>query len=276
MKTRTATTRLLVLAASTAIIAAGQSATSGHDTAFAAETTGWTWNSATHPAGSGDMNAGSLGGVFRANGMYYVPTVGHMVALGGWKQEINTGSGGYGYGAYRTRSKLDAGLIATGTRPLPGVIRVSDNWQNADIMSIAHPGEIEAGAYTCHSGVSAITRAAGGFRCGTMRFTCTAAQTSCEMSNPAGIIQGGDSGGPVWQYTPGGVKLLGWVVGGASPLDATAYPNYTIGVFTPVWALQNYAWTAAESWAGAPGIAPFPPGELSTGCFVTYSGCVRS
>lgn len=277
MTIRTMSRRLLLLAAGTAILAAGHGVALGGDAAFAADETGWTWNSATHPAGSGDMNAGSLGGVFLANGMYYVPTVGHMVSLGGWKQEMSTGSGGYGYGAYRVQNlALDAGLIATGTRPLRGVIRVSDGWQDADIMSVAHPGEIVAGAFTCHSGVSATTRAAGGYRCGTVTTTCTAAQNLCFMSNSAGLVQGGDSGGPVWQYATGGVKLLGWIVGGNSPLDSSSYPNYATATFTPAWAMQNHTWTAAESWTGSAGIAPFPPGAMSTGCFVTYSGCVRS
>jgi hypothetical protein len=248
---------------------------SGASAAQAAES-GWTWNSATHPAGSGNMAGGSLGGVFRAGGMYYIPTVGHMVGLGEWKTERGTGTGSFGYGSHRASYfGADLGMIATGTKPLPPYLRVSDEWQKAVIMSVAHPGEITGGQYTCHSGVSTLTSAAGGYRCGTAN-ECGADSMICSITNPAGIAQGGDSGGPVWQYTSGGVKLLGWITGGGSPLSAAAYPNYTSAYYTPVWALQDHVWEPSEAWAGNAGVSAFPSGALADGCFVTASGCVRS
>ena len=242
----------------------------------------WTWDSTTHPAGAGNINGGSLGGVFFSGGMYYVPSVGHMTsALGEWKEEHVSGSGSYGYAAYSAHSgSLDTGMIATGTQPIAPILRVADSWQNAPIMDVAHVGEIVAGAYTCHSGSSVTTQNAGGVRCGQITGTCMGGATTCAISASTGIVQGGDSGGPVWQYTPGGVKLLGWMKSAnpstALPGGDPSFPNYSSGTFTPVWALQNHAWTAAETWAGRPDVAPFPTGEMTSGCFVTFSGCVRS
>ncbi|WP_374009704.1 hypothetical protein [Leifsonia sp. LS-T14] len=230
----------------------------------------WTWSTATHPAGGGSIGPlgwGTFGGgVYRYHGVDYVPGVGHIdTPLGTWRDEQVTGAGTVGRVAYTTYANgkpgaPDIGLIATGTKPIAPKVRVSEGWQDAWVTDVAHPGDVTAGKSLCHSGTSPETIAAGGYRCGVVSSACGAASTSCYVSMG---VSGGDSGGPVWWYSDGGITLYGWISG--SFFGSTA-------VFEPVWALQNHVWTESESWSSW----GYPPGNDGTGCFVTISGCVRS
>ncbi|MEV8212726.1 hypothetical protein [Leifsonia sp. NPDC077715] len=230
----------------------------------------WTWNTATHPAGAGakeHIGWGTTGGgIYRYHGVTFVPTAGHVAQpLGSWMNEGVTGSGTLGRIAYTTyadgRSQVpDIGLTSTGTKPIEPKLRVSDGWQDAMVMDVAHPGDVLPGGALCHSGTSAQTMAEGGYRCGEVRFTCAATSTYCYTTIP---VSGGDSGGPVWWYSPGGIKLYGWVVGHVGDDQA---------VFVPVWTLQNHVWTEGQSWSSW----GYPPGNDGTGCFVTVKGCIRS
>ncbi|ANF30633.1 hypothetical protein A0130_02155 [Leifsonia xyli] len=231
----------------------------------------WTWNTATHPAGSGSIGPlgwGSTGGgVWRQRGVYFVPGAGHIDSpLGNWRDEQVTGSGSVGRVAYTTYANgasgyPDIGMISTGTQPIAPKIRVSDGWQDAIVMDVAHPGDIVAGASLCHSGTSPQTAASAGYRCGQALQTCSPPSALCSFTAK---VSGGDSGGPVWWYSAGGVKLYGWIHG----YDGTSGNGY----FVPVWALQDHVWTASESWSSW----GYPAGIDTTGCFVTYTGCVRS
>lgn len=232
---------------------------------------GWTWSTATHPAGAasiGVLGWGTSGaGVYRYHGMYFIPGVGHIdQPLGNWRHEQVTGTGTLGKVLYTTypneSSAVDMGLIGTGTKAIEPRVRVSEEWQNALVMDVAHPGEITTGRPLCHSGTSPATMAAGGYRCGTVTANCGTTSTRCYFDAPAG---GGDSGGPVWDYTPGGITLVGWINGRVSVGEGKAWTT-----FTPVWALQNHVWTSEQTKAG------WPVGNDGTGCFVTAAGCVRS
>lgn len=230
----------------------------------------WSWNEAQHPAGSGQVPGGSVGGgVYRYHGIYYIPGIGHMDRpLGEWREEQSpTGSGGYGRVSNTTyvegvgSKSPDIGLVATGTSPLAPIIRVSNAWEQAPITDVGHPGTIVAGQPVCHSGMSAATHAAGGYRCGLITGLCIAL---CAAFSDTGLAEGGDSGGPVWYYSEGGIVLYGWV--------RASYSSGKGLYFVPVWTLQNYEWSAAEtlvSWG-------FPAGNDGTGCFVTTKGCIRS
>jgi hypothetical protein len=202
--------------------------------------------------------------VFRWHGVDYIPGVGHIDSpLGAVREEKETGTGVIGRVAYTTAGSAagspDVGLIATGTVPIAPRVRVSTGWQDAPVMDVAHPGELTAGRPLCHSGTSPQTIAAGGYRCGTMVSDCSPPTSQCLMNIPA---SGGDSGGPVWDYTPGGIELAGWISG----------TFFGSTVFVPVWALQDHVWTESESWSSS----GFAPGNDGTGCFVVWTGCVRS
>lgn len=227
----------------------------------------WTWSTATHPAGAasiGPLGYGTAGaGVFRWHGTYYIPGVGHIDSpLGALREERETGSGVIGRVAYTTAGVSgapDVGLIATGTAPIAPRVRVSTGWQDAPVMDVSHPGELFAGRPLCHSGTSPQTIAQGGYRCGAMTADCAPTATQCLTNLPA---SGGDSGGPVWDYTPGGIELAGWISG----------TFFGSTVFVPVWALQAHDWTAGQSWSSGGHSA----GNDGTGCFVVWTGCVRS
>lgn len=257
-------TRWRVATASAAVAIAA--ALAGAAPAQAADT--WTWSTATHPAGAasiGPLGWGTAGGgVYLWRGVYYIPGVGHIdQPLGTWREEKETGTGVLGRVAYTTYDGKpalpDIGLISTGTTPVPPTVRVSAAWPNAMVIDVAHPGDITQGLALCHSGTSPQTMAAGGHRCGTMGFDCSPPSTQCQLSVPA---SGGDSGGPVWDYAPGGIKLYGWITGAGF--------GYTS--FVPTWAVQNHVWTESQSWRSW----GYPPGNDGTGCFVTAAGCVRS
>lgn len=232
---------------------------------------GWTWSTATHPAGAasiGQLGWGtSGGGVYRHHGMYFIPGVGHIdQPLGNWRYEQQTGSGMLGKVLYTTYpnspTSVDMGLVGTGTKAIEPRVRVSDEWQNALVMDVAHSGEIKTGRPLCYSGTSTASMAAGGYRCGTVMANCGPSDTQCYFD---ARVSGGDSGGPVWDYTPGGITLVGWINGTASAGEGVKW-----GRFTPVWALQNHVWTTEQTKAG------WPAGNDGTGCFVTATGCVRS
>lgn len=261
-----------VITVLTALLAGGGPAEAG---------AGWTWDAATHPAGSAEVGGGDSGaGVWLYHGMYYIPGVGHMdQPLGQWKTEqAPTGTGSLGYVSHTTYSgglqNPDLGLIATGTAALQPTIRLSDGWQTASIASVSHGNDLPAGRPLCQSGVSTYTQAAGGYQCGTLQQSCTRTQSLCYLTNPNGMGYGGDSGGPVWDYTTGGAELIGWV--SISSGQQAANGEWTGLGFVPVWTLQTYSWTAAQTWQGSSGIAPFPSGNDGTGCFVTINGCVAA
>jgi hypothetical protein len=237
----------------------------------------WTWNTATHPAGAGGVPGGtSGGGVWVYQGIYYIPGAGHMDRpLGAWRNESGTGTGTFGRVSHSTTpadtstSPEDIGLIATGSKPVAPVIRVSDAWQNAPISDVAH-APLKQGAWVCHSGRSEGTQKAGSYRCGTLDWDCTRTNKYCYVSpassSGTGIVGGGDSGGPVWWYDgSGGVTLMGWVVGAASS-------EWKTMIFVPVWTLQDHVWTAEETWSSW----GYPAGNDGTGCFLTTKGCFRS
>lgn len=230
----------------------------------------WTWSTATHPAGAasvGPLGWGTAGGgVYRYHGMHFVPGVGHMdQPLGSWRDESVTGTGTIGKVLYTTypgsSSAVDMGLIGTGTKPQAAKVRVSNGWQDANVMDVAHPGEITTGLTLCHSGTSPETIAADGYRCGRVTADCAVSSTQCSFD---ALASGGDSGGPVWWYRSGGITLYGWINGRAG------FGDTVLARFTPVWALQDHDWTAAQTEVG------WPVGNDGTGCFVTYDGCVRS
>lgn len=231
----------------------------------------WTWSTATHPAGSGSIGPlgyGSTGGgVWLQRGVYFVPGVGHIdFPLGNERDEQVTGSGVVGRVAYTTYANgtsgsPDLGLISTGTQAIAPTIRVSDVWQDAAITDVAHPGDVVAGTWLCQSGTSPDTEASGGYSCGQSVQPCPPPTSLCFFSAK---VAGGDSGGPVWWYSPGGVKLFGWIYGWD-----TVTGN---ALFVTVWALQDHVWSASESWSSW----GYPAGIDTTGCFVTLNGCVRS
>lgn len=240
----------------------------------------WTWNNATHPAGSAAVNGGtSGGGVWLREGIYYIPGVGHMDELTEERHEIApTGAGMLGKVSHSTgggHAERDLGLIATGTRPISPQIRVSDAWQDAPISDVAHD-VIPKGATVCHSGTSSAALASGGSRCGVMKLDCSAATGNrCIAYNVDGLVQGGDSGGPVWWYDGmGGVHLYGWVRGQLGVGDDTWAADGTARwmSFEPVWNLQNYDWSVEESWSAG----GYPSGNSPEACFVTTQGCIRS
>ncbi len=235
--------------------------------AFAADAP-WTWSTATHPAGSAYTQGVSVGGgVYRANGIDFIPGAGHadnVVGTDRW--EWVTGDGHLGRTAYSTffdgkTHYPDIGLLATGSRHLEPRIRVSDAWQDAAITGVARPNEMKVGMRLCHSGVSAATQASGGYRCGILSRPCEEASDECPIESHPRPVDGGDSGGPVWFYSEGGIKLFGWIID---------YSDYS-GGFVPVWSLARYQWKpeeSLESWG-------FPAGKLDRGCFVTTRGCER-
>lgn len=236
--------------------------------AFGAEDP-WTWSTATHPSGSAYTEGVSVGGgVFRAHGIDYIPGVGHadnVVGTDRWERV--TGVGHLGRTAYSTfvdgeTHYPDIGLLATGSRHLEPTMRVSDEWQDAPITGIARPSDMKIGMRLCHSGMSGATRAVGGYRCGVLSRPCLEVSDSCPMESYPRPVDGGDSGGPVWWYSGGGIKLFGWIVD---------YSDGYSGGFVPVWSLARHRWTAKESlesWG-------FPHGKLDDGCFVTTRGCEK-
>ncbi|MGG7465155.1 hypothetical protein [Plantibacter sp. YIM 135347] len=239
----------------------------------------WTWSTATHPAGSAAVAGGaSGGGVYLWGGIYYQPTVGHMAQPLGRDQyeTAPSGSGMIGkvsHTTYNSGTQNDAALLATGTQPIAPVMRVSDYWDDASIVDIAHPSDVAPGLTLCHSGWAYTTQAVGGFRCGQVDVACSVTSRTCSIHNADGMVWGGDSGGPVWTYADGGVKLYGWVTGGRT--DGGAYApdgTFPFGSFVPVWAVQNHDWPSSQvltAWG-------FPAGNDGTGCFVTTQGCLRS
>lgn len=227
-----------------------------------------------HWPGGGTSGAG----LWLYEGMYYVPGVAHVdQPLGAWKEETApSGQGGLGHVSHSTYGTggPDIGLIATGTRPIAPRIRVSDGWQDAPVSAVGHPGDLRPGMQVCHSGFADATQAAGSYRCGTVSGDCLASSTTCRVTNPAGLVSGGDSGGAVWWYDgQGGVVLHGWVkAASGTQVDG----SWTTMHFVPPWVLQNHQWTTAQTWQGTSGVSPFPAGPHDTGCFVTTQGCVRS
>jgi len=242
---------------------------------------GWTWSSATHPAGSAAVPGGTSGaGVWLWNDVYYVPGVGHMSTLAEDRWETGaTGTGMIGKVSHSTRpgprELPDVGLIATGTARLEPRIRVSNGWGDAAISDVAH-STVARGVEVCHSGASVPTLQYGGYRCGTLYRDCErSSSTYCVVHNVNGLVYGGDSGGAVWQYDGGGgVVLLGWVRGqlnaGDGGIAADGTSRYMI--FEPVWNLQNHSWTEDQTWTDW----GYPTGVAENACFVTSNGCVRS
>lgn len=224
-------------------------------------------------------------GVWKYQGIYYIPNVGHMVrTLGAMKAEGSlTGTGNFGRVSHTTRpeggtqSHVDIGLIATGTKAIPPQIMVSKIWQDAYITDVAHATDIttdiKAGMQVCHNGATTIRDVASGYRCGTVAADCFRDHALCSVENLAGLISPSDSGGPVWWYSPSGIKLLGWVSARwGTWLESASPPSYPIMLFTPVWVLQDHAWKAEETWREG----GYPVGNDGTGCFVTAHGCVKS
>lgn len=111
--------------------------------------------------------------------------------------------------------------------------------------------------------------AAGGHRCGTLASNCTSAKTICRVDNPNGIVSGGDSGGPVWWYHTGGVKLVGWMSNG---VGTPGVNGYTGSLFQPVWVMLRHSWTAGQVWQTSDN---WPSGNDGTACIVTTIGCLR-
>jgi len=242
---------------------------------------GWTWSSATNPAGSASVPGGtSGGGVWLWGGVFYVPGVGHMNTLGEERWETApTGSGLIGRATHSTRpgsrKSPDIGLIATGVRPVEPRIRVSEAWKDAAISDVAH-STLPRGVEVCHSGTSAPTIGYGGYRCGTVHRDCERSRsTYCVVHHVDGLVYGGGSGGPVWRYDgSGGIVLLGWVRGqlNAGPRGVAPDGTSQFMTFEPVWNLQNQSWTDGQTlttWG-------FPAGSDENACFVTTNGCVRS
>lgn len=218
-------------------------------------------------------------GVWKYQGIYYIPNVGHMVrSLGAMKTEGSlTGTGNFGRVSHTTTHNVDIGLIATGTKAISPQIMVSKTWQDAYITDVAHATDvttdIKAGMQVCHNGATTIRDVAKGYRCGTVPHDCFRTASFCSVEDLAGIISPSDSGGPVWWYSPSGIKLLGWVTGGwGTWLESASPPSYTRMIFTPVWVLQDHAWKAEETWREG----GYPVGNDGTGCFVTAHGCVKS
>lgn len=237
----------------------------------------WTWNDSPCPLGSVDVSGGASGaGAIRWRGYTFVPGAGHMSQVLGEDQREYTcrWDAMLGKVAYRVASGYtDYGLIATGTDEVAPNIRVSDEWTNAPINDIARGnGDLPAGSSLCHSGVSVATKANGGFRCGTLSANCLkSANAGCIVSNPNGIVTGGDSGGPVWWYHPdGGVKLAGWLTHGYGARLASG--DYVGGVFQPTWKLLSFSFEAQNTWTAG----GFQTGRPSTtgACFVTTRGCL--
>lgn len=235
----------------------------------------WTWSSAKCPIGS--VSGGEGGGILKWRNHYYVPSVGHTKTVLGENQWDYTcgGTGFVGHTAYTTYNNgailPDVALMGTGTDPLPKRMRVSNGWTNAAITDIAHGnGDLPNNASVCHSGMSSATQGAGGYRCGQLKGDCVQTMARCEVQNAEGIVQGGDSGGPVWWYHPnGGIKLIGWMSNGLTPI---VNGSYTGALFQPTWALFQHTFTASQSWTDR----GFEPGQpSSTGaCFVTTQGCL--
>ncbi|MCM3781278.1 S1 family peptidase [Microbacterium hydrocarbonoxydans] len=239
----------------------------------------WSWSTATHPTGSAAVAGGSSGGgIWRWNGVDFIPSVGHMnLSLTSWRSETApTGQGVLGRVSHTTGARTgppDLALIATGPAPLNPLLRVSDQWTNAPLSDVAH-GDIRKGTPLCHSGFSASTQSAGGYQCGQVYATCTIASGSrCIIVNDQGIASGGDSGGPVWAYDGrGGVILYGWVSGTLQIGDNASNGTYKYLTFEPVWNLQNKDWRPDETWTAG----GFLSGPATLGCFVTTRGCIRS
>ena len=218
-------------------------------------------------------------GVWKYQGLYYIPNVGHMVrSLGAMKAEgALTGAGNFGRISHTTAQNVDIGLIATGTKAIAPRIMVWRAWQDAYITDVAHATEVttdtKAGMQVCHNGATTIRDVAGGYRCGTVAFDCFRTESQCGVENLAGIVSPSDSGGPVWGYSAAGIKLLGWVSArGGTWLESASPPSYTLMLFTPVWVLQDHSWKAEETWLEG----GYPAGNDGTGCFVTAHGCVKS
>jgi hypothetical protein len=249
----------------------------GLDTPDLTLKSGWTWSVATHKAGSANTVYGtSGGGVWQYDGMYYIPGIGHVDKhLGASMVERVTGTGALGAVSHSdnsSSSNVDVGLIATGTKPLLPQMRVSNGWTNAKVTDVAHD-QIVAGTTVCHSGTSTWTRDRSGYRCGKLTTTCNSSGIACTFTNLDGLGAQGDSGGPVWWYHDGGVKLLGWM---RAAFPGMANGGYQTMTFVPVWALQKKDWKPSETWGGTQYVAPFPSGKHTTGCFVTTIGCIRS
>ena len=209
--------------------------------------------------------------------MYYIPGVGHVNrTLGSYRSESITGSGGLGnisHSDFYHVKNLDIALIATGTRPIDPQMRVSNTWGNALIQDVAHE-TASKGTTLCHSGTSQWNRDRTGYRCGKLAADCVQGiDARCTFTNLDGLGAQGDSGGPVWWYHNGGVKLYGWMVNAYPETVGGAYVSMS---FVPVWSLQEHTWLTGQTWQGGSGIAPFPSGKHATGCFVIASGCVRS
>lgn len=246
----------------------------------------WTWNGATHQDGSVNIGGStSGGGLWLYHGFYYIPGAGHVDStLGmGMNETPNLsagdppGSGFLGHVAYSTYptgqgSWPDIGLIATGTNLVTPQVVVSQGWLNAPIVAYATGnGDLPAGSQVCETSYSIYTEQHGGYRCGTLPYACTRSYPVCEVDNPNGIAAAGDSGGLMWWYDGAGVKVIGWLTnhGNIQAPDG----SYTQAFFQTPWELAHHIWLNAESWSGGLGIAPFPPGNDGTGCFVTTTGC---
>lgn len=247
----------------------------------------WTWSSATHPAG--DVNiygSGSGGGLWLYHGFYYIPGAGHVdqpLGNGMWETPNTSagdppGSGFLGHVAYSTypvqgTTWPDIGLIATGTDPIAAHVVVSQGWTNAPVDAYSTGnGDMPKNSQACVTGYSIYSEQHGGYRCGTLPYACTRSLQVCEVDSSSGIAANGDSGGLVWWYNnAGGVTILGWLTNRGTVQAPDG--SYTQGYFQTPWTLDHFSWTSGESWAGGNGIAPFPPGNDGTGCFVTVTGC---
>ncbi len=215
-----------------------------------------------------NVNNGGGGGVLYRGGRYYMITVGHIAnALYTQHSVVQPGTyplGGTAYNANETfggkANSEDIALIELGTtRPNPR-LRVCESAgcptppgytvpQVAVIDSVPTSADLPYGRVICHSGRSAATLAAGGYRCGFAnnalpRWTDASCTAYCGIStiNGAPIIDGGDSGGPVWQPLPNGhIRLLGHL---AKSLGRTPARH---GLFIPIWHTVDHVWTAPQS-----------------------------
>ena len=83
--------------------------------------------------------------------------------------------------AYTNKSP-DIALIDTGTDKIEPIMRVSQGWDNAKVVSYAN-SNLPAEKWACHSGWSQQTQASQGYRCGQLAFNCKVGDTSCVVMN---------------------------------------------------------------------------------------------
>jgi len=213
-----------------------------------------TYSTAKHPIGSVAYIGGA--GMYFRDGHYFIMTVSHMAKnLNETIMEFAPGDGVIGVTAYSDKPP-DIALIDTGTDPLPLQMRVSNNWNNAQIVKY-QDSDIKKGSMVCHSGWSANTQKSDGYRCGTLAYDCLYGASACAIKPNSGektIVDGNDSGGPVWWYHPGGIKLIGFIY-------SKSINEY--GYFIPVWVYIINNWeNVLEGYKKGTG-----------GCLLLESGC---